>query len=153
VNEPFELFLDITRKGENKDKDKKEFTKPIEVVALDEKGNLLEDKKAPLKQAGSSTNTITLLASKHSKEPWRTRKEQKPTFKAGNPPNAQIEFELDAATLAEMAGVRLGGEDFGNPPRAGFLPDDATDLQFRARIPKDDRELMDEAEHRSEAEK
>ncbi|HKB36683.1 MAG TPA: VWA domain-containing protein, partial [Gemmataceae bacterium] len=196
VNEPFELFLDITRKGETKDK--KEITKDIELVGLDEKGNLLEDKKLTLKPKPKKDDGVTILdgehkgksgvilsdgmapdgtvqvrvgdkefaipatkvqvaltlrASKHSKDNWlKPPQDQKPpTFKQGNPPNAQIEFELDAATLAHIVrGTSKLPEDF---VKVGLFPDDATELHIRARVPKDDRELMDAKEHFSDAEK
>jgi von Willebrand factor type A domain/KOW motif len=126
-NEPFELELDITRV--RKDKEGNLTEEEIKLVRLDEKGQIV-----PNSEFGIGKK-VTLKASQYAKE--------KPVFKPGNPPNAQVYFELDAATLLKATGKTEMG-------KVGLAPDEISEIRFRARIPKDKREITDIREHLSE---
>ena len=126
-NEPFELFLDVTRI--TRDKQGKIVEKPIELVQLDSKGQIIDKSNFVL------ASKITLSAARFAKE--------KPVFKPGNPPNAQVHFQLDAARLAEAVNKTVEG-------KVGIAPDDDSEIRFRARVTKDKREITEVEEHVSE---
>lgn len=127
-SEPFDIFLDVTRIS--RDKQGRIVEENIELIKMDEKGQIID------KSEFSIGKKIT-LGTAYAKE--------KPVFKPGNPPNAQVEFELDAATLARAAGT--SAEGLG---KVGIAPDDDSEIRFRARVPKDKREITELAEHVSE---
>jgi hypothetical protein len=132
-NEEFELELDVIRI--TRTKEGKIVQKPIELVRIDDKGQILKRKGADGKDEDDkfvlTDNKVTLPANKFSKDAPKN-----PTFKPGNPPTAQVEFQLDAATLAKAANKMVEG-------KVGMAPDDDSELRFIARVKKDKREITE----------
>ena len=130
-NEEFELELDVIRIA--RDKQGKIFQKPIELVRMDSKGQILKRKDGgkDVDDTFKLADKITLKASEFSKDAPKN-----PVFKPGNPPTAQVEFQLDAATLAKAAKKSVEG-------KVGIAPDDESELRFVARVKKDKREITE----------
>ncbi len=126
----FDIALEVSR-FKRKPNSKEIENLPLELVELDEKGQVLADKKIPLKVSKVSFRTADA--------------KEKPVFKPGTPPTCQVEFELDATKIAMAAGVDLMGQ------KVGLAPDDGSEIRFVARIPKDKREITDKKEHESDA--
>src|SRR5207248_7980730 len=103
TNEPIQVAIDITRKG--KDKNNKEFTKPIELIAMDEKGNLIEDKRLPLTRADKPT--LTLYGTLHSAENFTAKPENRSVKKGDAVTVRDGEHKFNAGLVLQDP---LGGE-------------------------------------------
>jgi hypothetical protein len=123
----FNIALDVTYT--KKVKGGKEEALPITVVEAEGKGK--SDKKRDEISLG---NKVTL------------RPTSPPKFDRSTPPRAEVEFLIDAQTLAQAAGVTL-------PPEKRYELGETKDgeLKFRARVPKDKLEVFVGKEHVSDA--
>jgi hypothetical protein len=123
----FEIALDATytKKG----KGNKEESLPITVVELEEQAKA--DKK---REEISLGNKVTL------------RPTSPPKFDRSTPPRAEVEFLVDAKSLAQAAGVTLPADkkfEIGETKDGEF--------KFRARVPKNKLEVFVGKEHVSDA--
>ncbi len=123
----FDIALDVTHT--KKGKDGKEDALPVTLVEMEEKGK--SDKKREEINLGTK---VTLKPA------------APPKFDRSTPPRAEVEFLIDAAALAQAAGVTL-------PPGKKFEVGETAEgeLKFRARVPKDKREIFAGKEHLSDA--
>lgn len=124
------LSFDVTRQLVGKN-DKKT---PAEIVLVETKTN------------GTPTGKVINLGPKVTLKP-----ETPPTYKPGEPPRSQVEFDIDPQALAKAAG-RLADLTPGGKYEFEVSPDgDSEDeLVFEARVPKDRREIFVPAEHKSD---
>jgi hypothetical protein len=122
----FNIALDVT--NTKKGRGGKEEALPITLVEVEGKGSA--DKKPAEVSLG---NKVTL----HPPSP--------PKFDRSTPPRAEVEFLIDAPTLAQAAGVTL-------PPGKRFELGETKEgeLKFRARVPKDKLEVFVAKEHVSD---
>lgn len=130
TGEEFPITLEMTRVVPAKDKADKDVPKAIELVELDEKGNIVSD------TMGKDKTTPLTTEPNHKIVFKEVYAKEKPVFKIGNPPSCQVEYELDAATLAKAAGKTLKPGE-----KVGLAPDDEAVFRFRAIVPLDKREL------------
>jgi hypothetical protein len=127
ADKEFDVALDVTHT--KKAKDGKEEALPVALVEAEGKGP--SDQKREEINLG---NKVTLRPAAPAK------------FDRSTPPRAEVEFQVDAASLAQAAGTTLPA---GKKYEIGETKEG--ELQFRARVPKDKREVFVGKEHVSDA--
>src|SRR5262249_9793348 len=133
-------------------------------ASVDVTGEGLTDKEVKVfldvsrynRKAGKEEGDIVLVETKGDGEPSGaevnlgpkvTLEPEGPSkFRPGNPPLAQAEFQIDAATLA-----RAAGKTVPDNIKLEFKDDPERELRFRARVARDPREDFAEKEHKSDA--
>jgi hypothetical protein len=129
--QPIDLSVEITQVVKNKKGEVVEL--PIELVEAERSGARASDARERIN-----------LGKKITLKPKTPVK-----FNNANPPRAEVEFQLDAAALAEAAKVDLEGRGRGKKWEIGETKDDAV-LQFVVRVPADKREGVKIKDHLSE---
>src|SRR5262249_55725517 len=122
-----DIALDVTHT--KKGKGGKEEALPVLLVEPEDKS------KPDRKREGINLGTKVTL-----------RPAAPPKFDRSTPPRAEVEFLVDAAALAQAAGTTL-------PPGKKFEIGETAEgeLKFRARVPKDKREVFAAKDHVSDA--
>lgn len=134
VDKEVDVFLDIYRVSrKNADKDVPEGS--IDLVEMKPDGTA----------TGADIKLEPRLVAPNVQGPNVTLKATA-KFLPGNPPQAQVEFPLDAATLAKAA-----GKEPADGMKLEFKDDPEGMLRFRARVARDPREDFVQKEHRSDA--
>ncbi len=146
----YQIALDVSRVS--RDKDNKEKEEDILIVTLDKNGE--PTKEAPINLGKSVTLTqdqakeTEFVKTLRTIDAERGLKEAEVRFKpstTGAPASAQVEWDIDAAML-----VRATKREVQPGVRLGFLPDPNSEIRFKARVPKDHREILLAREHVSD---
>ncbi len=137
---PVELEVTYSRKGA----DGKEVLLPLKLIeSVEESHSVVKTTTTPVKAAEE-----WILPA----QPIFLRPAQPVQFDTGSPPRAEINFAVDAVTLAAAAGVDLKTVKPNVKKWEIGVTEDGAALHFRAHIPRPQKEMIAAKEHVSDTE-